>query len=220
VIHWLLLRKGPCCRPPCCSIPRHRSVRSLDAGRLQAWVMFLDALSHRPGRGRWMQTASAQLAVAKPSTSAPGVAARAQPVPGTDVLVWLSAGTCALLIVVVSEPSEAVDSIGGCRPAECHTLRHSQHAGAAVSLRLLLIPIGRGSAIPSTPAALVSAVRSLRDARSRGGDGVGIWRDYPKIEGSARALREPSDRPDDRGSAHARCPVSVASQLGSRAPAE
>ncbi len=67
VIHWLIAWGWPVLQDALLlDTTASMTARRLDAGRLQAWAIFIDALSQSPWTGvGWLQTASAQLAVAE-----------------------------------------------------------------------------------------------------------------------------------------------------------
>lgn len=91
--------------------------RSIDAGRMQAWGMFVDALSLCPWAGfGWLQTANAQLMVAENHPALTGVWQQAHNL-FLELLLWcgypLGLGLCGLIVFWCINRARRVASIEG-----------------------------------------------------------------------------------------------------------
>ncbi len=198
VIHWLLSYGWPVLQTALLlDTTASLSARSLDAGRLQAWVMFLDALSQSPWTGvGWMQTASAQLAVAENHPPLRLVWQHAHNL-FLELMLWcgypLGLALTLLIVTWYLNRAKRVDSLEAVVGLLSVTLFgiHSM-LELPYHYAYFLIPIGLW--IGHVEHACGSGIRRFAawrwlPAAAAAVMVLGIWRDYPKIEEEARRVR-------------------------------
>ena len=173
------------------------SSRSIGAGRFEAWTMFIDALSQSPWTGvGWLQTASAQLAVADRYPPGTVVWQHAHNL-FLELVLWcgypLGLLLCGLILFWFVSRARRVCSVEGVVGVLSIALFgiHSM-LELPYHYAYFLIPIGlwighveyacgagthRLAALRWVPVALAVVMAA------------GIWRDYPQIEEDARRVR-------------------------------
>ncbi len=174
------------------------SARSMDAGRFQGWTMFVDALSQSPWKGvGWLQTASAQLAVADRYPPLHGVWQQAHNL-FLELALWcgypLGVFLSGLILFWYASRWWRVASVEGVVGLLSVTLFgiHSM-LELPYHYAYFLIPVGlwighveracgtpgirRWAALRWVPVALALVMVA------------GMWRDYPQVEEDARRVR-------------------------------
>lgn len=197
-LHWLLSYGWPVLQTALLlDTTASLSARSLDAGRLQAWSMFIDALSQSPWTGvGWMQTASAQLAVAEHHPPLRLVWQHAHNL-FLELMLWCGYPLgIALTLTIVTwylnrarrvASIEAVVGLLSVTLFGIHSMLELPYHYA-----YFLIPIGLW--IGHIEHACGPGVRRFATWRwlpiaAAAVMVLGIWRDYPKIEEEARRVR-------------------------------
>lgn len=198
-VHWLLTWSWPKVQAELLlNTAAPLGARSLDAGRVQGWAMFADALSQSPWTGvGWLQTASAQLAVADRYPPMHVVWQHAHNI-FFELMLW-----CGYPIGIFLSGSIIFWFV-----SRFFSIRNTEGVAAMLSVSLFgihsmlelpyhyayfIVPIGLwvGHVEFSTGGAVVrkfgrlSCVPVLIAATMV----IGVWKDYPDIEEDARRIR-------------------------------